>query len=226
MRPNLLKEKLSNVAILDKETVKEEKQLFEPQEQKDSLIVEKKAQKQESKAILREKSFFGSSLFADKSLFSEKTVISESTVKQAKQEIETHTQPEVEEEIQTESFDENFVVYKPKAKPKKREWKFRIKLITAVYVVVLGIATGWVISNAVRIAKTNSLLQASDIQYVQKLKDLEKLKEDQAKKESNVLSLEELINVTPLPLDDITSYEERSNWFDKIVNWFGNLFGG
>ena len=133
----------------------------------------------------------------------------------------------------TEASDENLqeeLDSITETKPKNN--KFRFKLLTCALCVIVSILSGWIIGNIVEISKTTTEITTAT-EYSVNLKDLifemSKLDKDEtpsSPSDGSLLPLEEIIPITPEPLDDTTTYEEESNWFDKICNWIRNLFGG
>lgn len=134
------------------------------------------------------------------------------------------------EEIIKEELEEH-------SKDQTKGYKFKFRLLTGVFCCLLAILTGWVIGNAVEIASTGSQI-ATEVtkgedysvniaKYLSKISKLDNANKDMASPEDgSLLPIEEIIPVTPQPLDEPTEYEHESNWFDKICNWFKNLFGG
>lgn len=124
------------------------------------------------------------------------------------------------------------------ANQKSKGYKFRFRLMTGVFVCIIAILSGWIIGNAVQIAETSSQIATEVAQgeeynvniakYLQKISSLDgKVKETPPNAEDgNLLPIEEVIPITPQPVSEPTEYEQQSNWFDKICNWFRNLFGG
>ena len=126
----------------------------------------------------------------------------------------------LEEEVETYTKSDN------------KNYKFRLRLLTGVFCLVVAVLGGWIIGNIVQISSTTSEITTAT-EYSVNLKDLIKNisktdKDDQPASPSDgtLLPIEEIIPITPQPLEDTTAYEEESNWFDKICNWFKNLFGG
>ncbi len=232
MKPNLLKSTSSKTAVLDKvqpQTEKAQKQQTpvkpQPQPATKSKTETASNQQQKQQTFKENKKSLFSAFEADKFASQEKQRFI--TGKQQHLPQQQSQAPETDLDESFETSQEALVSFKAKSKPKKKQWNFRFKLVTAIYIVVIGVMTGWVTTGAIRLAKAQSTLHISDIKYVQKLKDLEKLQQEQAGNEnSNLIPWEHLISVQPLPLEDVTEYEKQSNWFDNIVNWFGNLFGG
>lgn len=242
MKPNFLKEKESSVSVLEKQTAHDQqKPTSKTQEEKitqNSFKQNQKVEEQTKVNLFSAKAFESAKEIAEKqNLFSNKKqefvpVAPAKPLMEEVKEIEKEQLFEPTTEIEDEA--EQFVNFSAKPKSKKKEWKFRVKLLTIIYCAVVAVSAGWVVTNSIRIAQINntiqqsqSLVNASDIKYVQKIQELENLKDQPPKYEnSDLIPIEEFITVTPRPLQDITEYEQVSNWFDSIVNWFGNLFGG
>lgn len=168
-------------------------------------------------------------------LFSAKTFIaakqnSEETVLLSSKKIEFSAKTEEKNIEQQKDIDETFVSFSPSKKEKKKEWKFRLILLTAIYCVVIGVLGAWVTTNAIRISNINQTINQTqteiNINYAKYIENIAKLDQEPNTDNSSLLPIDEIITVTPLPLEDVTEYEKESNWFDNIVNWFGNLFGG
>lgn len=120
---------------------------------------------------------------------------------------------------------------------KKSSYKFRFRLLTGVFCCIMAILTGWIIGNFVEIASTSSQIAtetASQQQYNVNIADylskISRLDSDVENADSpaddSLFPIDEIITITPQPLEDPTEYEQESNWFDSICNWIRNLFGG
>lgn len=139
-------------------------------------------------------------------------------------EIESTGEKEIEEEIKAFS------------KPNKKGFAFRFKLMTGVFCLLIALFGGWVIGNAVQISSTSAQIAQSTVDkevydanllsYLSKISQLDNWNENNVNSDSALIPIEEVIPITPTPLEDPTSYERESNWFDKICNWISNLFGG
>lgn len=123
------------------------------------------------------------------------------------------------------------------SKDNSKGFQFKFKLLTGVFCVLFCILTGWIIGNAIQIAQANSQIvsqvaqgQEYEINIAKYLSKISKLddanKEMSSPQDGSLIPIEEIIPITPQPLEDPTEYEQESNWFDKICNWFKNLFGG
>ncbi len=121
---------------------------------------------------------------------------------------------------------------------KSNNYKFRFNLLTSVFCCLLAILGGWVIGNTIEIASTNSQIvsevskgeeyQVNIIEYLTKIGKLDDNVNQTPPnpEDGSLLPIDEIIPITPQPLEDTTAYEQESNWFDKICNWLKNLFGG
>ncbi len=120
---------------------------------------------------------------------------------------------------------------------KPKSYKFRFRLLGCVFACLVALSGGWIIGNVVDIVKTNAEIAevaqsnseysanlAKLINKISKIKTGEQHPDDADK--GSLLPIEEIIPITPEPLEDVTAYEQHSNWFDKICNWLKNLFGG
>lgn len=223
MKPNLLKS--SSVAVLEKET--QEKEVL-PQDAVQEKSVEKQVEPEQQSKQETKNDFFENK----KSLFNAFSAnFEQKQEKQAyiKQETPPQKQEQEKEQGKEQEVDEleseSLLDFKTQTKPKKKTSGFRFKLITGIYAVVLAITVGWVGANAGRLAETQSLIHAQDVKYVQKIAELDKLKEKETNNDQ-LIPWDEFLPVQSVPLDDVTDYEQESNWFDNIINWFGKLFGG
>ena len=67
----------------------------------------------------------------------------------------------------------------------------------------------------------------SDAEYLSKISRLDSdVSQSDGPQDDSLFPIDEIITITPQPLEDPTAYEEESNWFDSICNWLRNLFGG
>lgn len=138
--------------------------------------------------------------------------------------IEDSNQEEIEEEIQAYTKSNN------------KGYSFRMRLCTGVMCLLIALFGGWIIGNAIEIASTSAQIaeteiakdayEANLISYLQKISQLDNWNDNNVNSDSTLIPIEEIIPITPTPLEDPTSYERESNWFDKICNWLSNLFGG
>ena len=121
---------------------------------------------------------------------------------------------------------------------KTKNYQFRIRLLTGVFCCICAILGGWIIGNAIDIASTSSQISSevakgeeykvNIVEYLAKISKLDSANETSPPPsgEGALIPIDEIIPITPQPLEDTTAYTEESNWFDKICNWFKNLFGG
>lgn len=138
--------------------------------------------------------------------------------------IESTNQEEIEEEIQAYTKSNN------------KGYSFRMRLCTGVMCLLIALFGGWIIGNAIEIASTSAQIaeteiakdayEANLVSYLQKISQLDNWNDNNVNSDSALIPIEEIIPITPTPLEDPTSYERESNWFDKICNWLSNLFGG
>lgn len=138
--------------------------------------------------------------------------------------IESTNQEEIEEEIQAYTKSNN------------KGYSFRMRLCTGVMCLLIALFGGWIIGNAIEIASTSAQIaeteiakdayEANLVSYLQKISQLDNWNDNNVNNDSALIPIEEIIPITPTPLEDPTSYERESNWFDKICNWLSNLFGG
>lgn len=122
---------------------------------------------------------------------------------------------------------------KPPIKPQKN-YSFRIKLACGVYVILVALFGGWIISNAVDIKNTSSQIVETieaNTQYeadiaglVKSINNLNKANENDPSLEVSIIT--NTIEITPKPLEEPTQITSSSNWFDAICNWISKLFGG
>lgn len=118
------------------------------------------------------------------------------------------------------------------SKTETKSYKFRFRLLTGVFCCLLALLGGWIIGNVIEIASTNSQI-TSATEYSVNLKDLitnisrtDQEDTPSSPSDGSLIPIEEIIPITPQPLENPTDYEEESNWFDKICNWLNNVFGG
>lgn len=111
---------------------------------------------------------------------------------------------------------------------------FRTKVFAGAFACLIALFGGWVISNTVNIANTynsigieNATSEANQLKIGKLIKEINALDNDrEPNPDSTLVPIEDIIPITPLPLENPTSYERESNWFDKICNWLSNIFGG
>lgn len=123
-------------------------------------------------------------------------------------------------------------------KSNQKGYKFRFRLLTGVFCCLMAILVGWIIGNSIELASTSSNIATESAtsqeynvniaQYLSKIEKLNDATDDVPPQpgEGSLLPIEEVITITPQPLDDPTEYEQESNWFDSICNWLRHLFGG
>lgn len=141
-------------------------------------------------------------------------------------------------ESETDNKIDNIKIKKEleKAQPKpKKNYSFRIKLVTGVYCILVALFGGWVIGNAVTISKTNASLyetlsQNSQVNQniIDILGDLAKLDSVSSNPEDDTIVVKiatEEIEITPEAINKPNDYQKESNWFDIICNWIAGLFG-
>lgn len=120
-------------------------------------------------------------------------------------------------------------------KPKKN-YSFRIKLVTGVYCILVALFGGWVISNTINISNTNASLYETTIQtteinnnildIISDIKQLDNASSDPEDETIVVKIITEEINIKPEAITNPNNYQKSSNWFDVICNWISGLFGG
>lgn len=120
-------------------------------------------------------------------------------------------------------------------KPKSN--KFRFRLIACAFACLVALTGGWVIGNIVEISKTstqiaevtqtNSEYEVNIAKLINKIRKIDNSGDDLSDpSDGSLLPIEEIITITPQAQSDVTEYQKDSNWFDKICNFFRNLFGG
>lgn len=228
MKPNLLKE--SSIAVMTKEEKQEEKAKEIQKKEKVGFETKKVTQNQELKTEKPKVNLFSAKTFEDAQDKTEKlNLLSNKQVIEEKPQLTPVIKENLEEK--QEEIKEDFVSFTQISKPKKKEWKFRLKVVSVVYAAVILVMAGWVISNAVRINNVNTAISQTQTEisvntakYISEIEKIDNQKPDYDN--SELIPIDEIITVQPLPLEDVTDYEKESNWFDNIINWFGNLFFG
>ena len=83
-------------------------------------------------------------------------------------------------------------------------------------------------STSNQIATETANQQEYNVNIAEYLSKISRLDNDtsQTPDDDSLLPIDEIITITPQPLENPTEYEEESNWFDSICNWLRNLFGG
>ena len=120
-------------------------------------------------------------------------------------------------------------------KPKKN-FSFRIKLVTGVYCILVALFGGWGIGNTINISQTNSYLYETTAKtteinnnIVDIIGDLTKLDSVSGDPEDDTIVVKivaEEIDIKPEAINKPNDYQKSSNWFDVICNWIASLFGG
>lgn len=118
----------------------------------------------------------------------------------------------------------------------KKNYSFRIKLVTSVYCILVALFGGWVITNAVNLARTNAEIYettSSTEQVNQNITDIvsniNNLNNASSNPDDNtalVRIASEEITIIPEETVPPNEYKEQSNWFDAFCNWISGLFGG
>lgn len=230
MKPNFLKDKLATTVLEKEEKKQQAPQNVQKVENKlaDKPILQEKQVAVKQESVQPKVNLFSAKTFEDAKEKSE-NILFKKVEKIKPEEVVQETRVEKKEE---EIVDEEFISFAEKPKPKKKEWKFRLKLVTIIYCAVIAVMGGWVTTNIFRIANMNNTItstqgevSANYAKYISQIEKLEDLKEN-PDNNTSLIPIDEIITVTPLPQEDVTEFERQSNWFDNIVNWFGNLFGG
>lgn len=120
-------------------------------------------------------------------------------------------------------------------KPKKN-YSFRIKLLTGVYCILVALFGGWIIGNTINISQVNSFLYETSLQTTQvqrnildiigDIKKLDSVSSDPENDGLVVKIITEEIEITPEEITAPNDYQKSSNWFDILCNWIATLFGG
>ena len=118
----------------------------------------------------------------------------------------------------------------------KKSYSFRIKLVTGVYCILVALFGGWVIGNAVDIARTNANIYETALEQERVSADIEKIilkiknfddASQNPEDDSTVKKMiTETIETTPEAPVEPNEYVVESNWFDVFCNWLSKLFGG
>jgi len=101
----------------------------------------------------------------------------------------------------------------------KKKKKFRLKLITVAYAIILALCCGWVTYNAVELTKTNYQI----VQYLIKIDQLDTASQAQNGDGTVVTSI---VEVETRELSEPTKTQPQTNWFDRLCSFFSNIFGG
>ncbi|MBO7527962.1 MAG: hypothetical protein J6T74_08790 [Clostridia bacterium] len=124
-----------------------------------------------------------------------------------------------------------------KASPKpKKSFSFRIKLFASVYVILVALFGGWVIGNAIDLAKTNAMqyetvtkteeVSQNIFDIVTSINNLNNASGNPEDETLLVKIATEEIEIVPHEIIEPNEYKQDSNWFDVFTNWFGGIFGG
>lgn len=215
------------------------KKLFGPKEE---------TPKQELKQQIKEE------LISPKSSEHLNNLPSSSYLKQFENQIVEEVEPSLEEEnkIKTdevnfesliESSDEvevnNKVINKElktiAPKPKKN-YSFRIKLVSGVYCILVALFGGWVIGNTINISDLNTSLyettnttetvNANILEIISNINNLNNATSNPEDETIVVKIITEEIEINPEPITEPNEYQESSNWFDVFCNWISSIFGG
>lgn len=118
----------------------------------------------------------------------------------------------------------------------KKNYSFRIKLVTGVYCILVALFGGWVISNSVNISNTNSNIYQTVIEKEQvdanikdivlKIKNFDDASKNPEDDSTIKKMITETIETTPEAIIEPNEYKVESNWFDVFCNWVSRLFGG
>ena len=113
----------------------------------------------------------------------------------------------------------------------KKDPKFRLRLIVAVYCIIIAICSAWVISNAVNINQANAGIneantayEINEAKYILKIEQLDNAQPEEDGKLSPIAP-ENIFGVEPEPLADIAEPLKNTNWFDMFCNWVSKIFG-
>lgn len=101
----------------------------------------------------------------------------------------------------------------------KKKKKFRLKLITVVYAIILALSAGWITYNAVELTKTNYQI----VQYLVKIDQLDTANQVENGDGTVITSI---VEVETRELSEPTKTQPQTNWFDRLCNFFSNIFGG
>lgn len=136
-------------------------------------------------------------------------------------------------EVDTKAISNELEKVLPK---QKKNYSFRIKLVTGVYCILVALFGGWVIGNAIDISQTNSYLYETTAKTAQVnsniadiIGDLTKLDSVSSDPEDDTIVVKIItqeIDIKPEPITKPNEYKKSSNWFDVICNWIARLFGG
>lgn len=118
----------------------------------------------------------------------------------------------------------------------KKSYSFRIKLVAGVYCILVALFGGWVIGNAVDIARTNANIYETALEQdrveadigkiVLKIKNFDDASQNPEDDSTIKKMITETIETTPEAPIEPNEYTVESNWFDVFCNWLSRLFGG
>ena len=152
------------------------------------------------------------------------------------QELETEVMPETvveeEREDEIEEAEETIETAKIIIEPqKKKNFKLRLKLAICAFALILTCLGGWAIYNAIEIKTLTAEAQAAKNQYninvatvISNISKLDDLTNPNSITNLDELSSAEILPITPKDKTAPTKFEKESNWFDRVCNWFSNLF--
>lgn len=181
--------------------------------------------------------------------FGKNTTVDEATslVEDVEQDIETKTETKEDSNINFDALIEEVSEVKINEKniskelknistTPKKSYSFRIKLVTGVYCILVALFGGWVIGNAVDIARTNANIYETVAQnerveadiksIVLKIKNFDDASQNPEDDSTVKKMITETIETTPETPIEPNEYTVESNWFDVICNWISKLFGG
>ena len=112
-------------------------------------------------------------------------------------------------------------------KKKTKKARFRLKLCSIIYCVLLAVGSGWCIGNAIHLNNLNESIsnteyEISQVQYLIKISQLDSYKQV-TDDEADIITT--VIEVTPPALASPTEISPETNWFDRFCQWLTNLGG-
>ena len=137
---------------------------------------------------------------------------------------------EVEQKNDVEVEKSSKTVVLSRAKTQKN-LKTRLKIFFVAGILVLTCLGGWAIYNGIRVKTLTAELQAKNAEYsvnvAKVISNISKL--DDLSNPNSITNLDELekaevIKIVPKNEVAPISYEQKSNWFDRLCNWLSNLF--
>lgn len=143
---------------------------------------------------------------------------------------------EISENVEVKDKKINNEIKKINKTPKKN-FSFRIKLITGVYCILIALFGGWVIGNTIDLVQTNNNINNAvvkteeinaDIEKILiKMGQLDQVSPEDRKDDSLLVEITtKTIEITPEKIEDPNNYEKSSNWFDVICDAISKIFGG